>query len=79
MRDRVSEEYLLRMAEIRRYVPNQQLDLGQILQEAQHRWLRPTEICEILRNYQKFCITPDPPVTPSGCHCHLFIHLCVAA
>lgn len=52
-------------------------DLEQILLEAQHRWLRPTEICEILRNYQKFLITPDPPVTPPGCHWHLFIYLFV--
>lgn len=49
-------------------------DLGQILQEAQHRWLRPTEICEILRNYQKFHLTPDPPVRPPGCYQH-FVQL----
>lgn len=60
------------MAESRRYVPNQQLDLEQILLEAQKRWLRPTEICEILRNYQKFLITPDPPVTPPAGSLFLF-------
>ncbi|XP_048321378.2 calmodulin-binding transcription activator 3 isoform X2 [Ziziphus jujuba] len=60
------------MAEARRYLPNQQLDLVQILQEAQHRWLRPTEICEILRNYQKFRLTPDPPVRPPAGSLFLF-------
>lgn len=40
------------------------IDLEQILQEAQHRWLRPIEICEILRNYHKFCIAPEPPNKP---------------
>lgn len=39
-------------------------DIKQILSEAQHRWLRPAEICEILRNYQKFHITPEPPLKP---------------
>ncbi|KAK6913620.1 CG-1 DNA-binding domain [Dillenia turbinata] len=55
------------MAESRRYVFNQQVDLTdleQILQEARHRWLRPSEICQILRNYQKFVLTPEPPVRP---------------
>ncbi|KAJ4721920.1 Calmodulin-binding transcription activator like [Melia azedarach] len=60
------------MAQTRRYVPNQQLDLEQILQEAQYRWLRPTEICEILRNYQKFQLTPDPPVRPPAGSLFLF-------
>ena len=41
-------------------------DLVQILQEAQKRWLRPAEICEILRNYKKFQLAPDPPVQPPG-------------
>uniref|UniRef100_A0A5B6ZN30 Putative calmodulin-binding transcription activator 3 isoform X1 n=2 Tax=Davidia involucrata TaxID=16924 RepID=A0A5B6ZN30_DAVIN len=60
------------MAEIRRYVPPRPLDLEQILQEAQHRWLRPTEICEILRNYQKFYLTPEPPVRPPAGSLFLF-------
>lgn len=60
------------MAQTRRYVPNQQLDLEQILQEAQYRWLQPTEICEILRNYQKFHLTPDPPVRPPAGSLFLF-------
>lgn len=47
-------------------------DLVQILQEAQQRWLRPSEICEILRNYQKFQLTPDPPVQPAGLLLALF-------
>ncbi|KAF8387689.1 hypothetical protein HHK36_026343 [Tetracentron sinense] len=47
-------------------------DLTQIQLEAQNRWLRPTEICEILRNYQKFCLTPDPPYRPPGGSLFLF-------
>lgn len=39
-------------------------DIEQILIEAQHRWLRPAEICEILRNYTKFRIAPESPHTP---------------
>lgn len=39
-------------------------DIEQILLEAQNRWLRPPEICEILRNYQKFRIAPEPPNKP---------------
>lgn len=39
-------------------------DIDQIQLEAQHRWLRPAEICEILQNYQKFRITPEPPNRP---------------
>ncbi|XP_022955591.1 calmodulin-binding transcription activator 3-like isoform X3 [Cucurbita moschata] len=60
------------MAESRRYVPIQHLDLVQILQEAQNRWLRPAEICEILRNYQKFQLAPDPPVQPPAGSLFLF-------
>ncbi|GMN51428.1 hypothetical protein TIFTF001_020577 [Ficus carica] len=60
------------MAEVKRFLPDQQLDLVQILQEAQNRWLRSTEICEILRNYQKFQLTPDPPVTPPAGSLFLF-------
>ncbi|CDP01461.1 unnamed protein product [Coffea canephora] len=52
------------MAESRRYALGAQLDIEQILVEAQHRWLRPAEICEILRNYQKFRIAPEPPNRP---------------
>lgn len=60
------------MADSRRYIPNQQLDLQQILQDAQSRWLRPAEICEILRNYRRFDLTPDPPVKPSAGSLFLF-------
>lgn len=42
------------------------IELEEILREAEHRWLRPAEISEILRNYQKFKLTPDPPVRPPG-------------
>lgn len=39
-------------------------DIDQILLEAQHRWLRPAEICEILRNYTKFRIASEPGNRP---------------
>ncbi|KAJ4968598.1 hypothetical protein NE237_015299 [Protea cynaroides] len=66
-------KYYLRMAEgSRRYASNQPLDISQILLEAQHRWLRPSEVCEILRNYQKFQLTPDPPYKPPGGSLFLF-------
>lgn len=39
-------------------------DMEQLLVEAQHRWLRPAEICEILRNYKKFRIAPQPANMP---------------
>jgi hypothetical protein len=39
-------------------------DFQQLQFEAQHRWLRPAEILEILRNYQMFQITPEPPSRP---------------
>ncbi|KAG5529472.1 hypothetical protein RHGRI_030006 [Rhododendron griersonianum] len=55
------------MADSRRYGLGAQLDIEQILMEAQHRWLRPAEICEILRNYNKFRIAPEPAnMPPSG-------------
>ncbi|EXB29454.1 Calmodulin-binding transcription activator 3 [Morus notabilis] len=55
------------MAESRRFGLANQLDIEQILVEAQHRWLRPAEICEILRNYKKFRIAPEPAhMPPSG-------------
>ncbi|XP_030527486.2 calmodulin-binding transcription activator 3 isoform X3 [Rhodamnia argentea] len=51
------------MADARRYV----LDIQQILLDAQHRWLRPAEICEILQNYKNFQIAPEPAnMPPSG-------------
>ncbi|XP_068641560.1 calmodulin-binding transcription activator 3-like isoform X2 [Aristolochia californica] len=52
------------MADSRRYGLNTQLDIEQILVEAQNRWLRPAEICEILKNYRKFRIAPEPPNKP---------------
>ncbi|XVE83136.1 hypothetical protein DITRI_Ditri16bG0063300 [Diplodiscus trichospermus] len=55
------------MAETRRYGLSNQLDIAQILMEAQNRWLRPAEICEILKNYKKFRIAPEPAhMPPSG-------------
>ncbi|KAH7299477.1 hypothetical protein KP509_24G013800 [Ceratopteris richardii] len=46
--------------------------LCQILKDAQHRWLRPTEVCEILQNYQKFKLTPHPPNKPESGALFLF-------
>ncbi|KAF3785594.1 Calmodulin-binding transcription activator 3 [Nymphaea thermarum] len=60
------------MAEGRRYGISSRLDIEQILLEAQHRWLRPAEVCEILRNYRKFQIAPDPPNKPPGGSLFLF-------
>ncbi|KFK28113.1 hypothetical protein AALP_AA8G474400 [Arabis alpina] len=48
------------------------LDIQQLLSEAQHRWLRPAEICEILRNHQKFHISSEPPNRPSSGSLFLF-------
>uniref|UniRef100_A0A7N2R6B9 CG-1 domain-containing protein n=1 Tax=Quercus lobata TaxID=97700 RepID=A0A7N2R6B9_QUELO len=60
------------MAESKRYVPNQPLDLDRIVTEAQHRWLRPNEICEILRNHQRFQLRSDPPARPPAGSLFLF-------
>ncbi|XP_072975086.1 calmodulin-binding transcription activator 3-like [Typha angustifolia] len=60
------------MADSRRFAVNPQLDIAQILHEAKTRWLRPSEICEILRNYQRFKLTPDPPYKPFGGSLFLF-------
>jgi len=40
------------------------IDIEQIIVEAQHRWLRPAEICAILSNYTKFRIAPEPAHMP---------------
>ncbi|RAL53070.1 hypothetical protein DM860_016305 [Cuscuta australis] len=58
--------------ESRPYGLNHRLDIEQILLEAQHRWLRPAEICEILTNYQKFRIAPEPPNRPPSGSLFLF-------
>ncbi|XP_029119343.1 calmodulin-binding transcription activator 3 isoform X2 [Elaeis guineensis] len=60
------------MADARRYGLTPQLDIEQILLEAQHRWLRPAEICEILRNYRKFHIAPESPNKPPSGSLFLF-------
>ncbi|XP_024313805.1 calmodulin-binding transcription activator 3 isoform X2 [Brachypodium distachyon] len=48
------------------------LDIPEILLEAQNRWLRPTEICQILYNYKKFSIAPEPPNRPPSGSLFLF-------
>ncbi|CAD6209959.1 unnamed protein product [Miscanthus lutarioriparius] len=60
------------MAEARRHAIAPQLDVEQILKEAQHRWLRPAEICEILKNYRNFRISPEPPNRPPSGSLFLF-------
>uniref|UniRef100_A0A5B6Z3X7 Putative calmodulin-binding transcription activator 3-like isoform X1 n=1 Tax=Davidia involucrata TaxID=16924 RepID=A0A5B6Z3X7_DAVIN len=47
-------------------------DIQQILLEAQYRWLRPAEICEILQNYRKFHIASEPPYKPLSGSLFLF-------
>ncbi|XP_007042960.2 PREDICTED: calmodulin-binding transcription activator 2 [Theobroma cacao] len=60
------------MADRASYSLAPRLDIEQILLEAQHRWLRPAEICEILRNYQKFHISSEPPNRPPSGSLFLF-------
>ncbi|XP_047149182.1 calmodulin-binding transcription activator 1 [Vigna umbellata] len=60
------------MAEARQYFPPSQLDIKQIIVEAQHRWLRPAEICAILSNYKKFRIAPEPATMPPSGSLFLF-------
>ncbi|KAG2538400.1 hypothetical protein PVAP13_9NG356600 [Panicum virgatum] len=59
-------------AEARRLAVVPHLDIEQILKEAQHRWLRPAEICEILKNYRNFRIAPEPPNRPPSGSLFLF-------
>ncbi|XP_065850791.1 calmodulin-binding transcription activator 2 isoform X2 [Euphorbia lathyris] len=47
-------------------------NIQQLFLEAQHRWLRPAEICEILRNYQKFHISSESPTRPPSGSLFLF-------
>ncbi|KQJ96510.1 calmodulin-binding transcription activator 3 isoform X2 [Brachypodium distachyon] len=58
--------------EARRFAVVPHLDIEQILKEAQQRWLRPTEICEILKNYRNFRIAPEPPNKPPSGSLFLF-------
>ncbi|XWS08437.1 hypothetical protein CRYUN_Cryun40dG0002500 [Craigia yunnanensis] len=60
------------MSQARSYLPNQQLDFQLIFQEAQHRWLRPVEVCEILSNYPKFRLSEKPPTKPPAGSLYLF-------
>ncbi|KAG2551526.1 hypothetical protein PVAP13_9KG402400 [Panicum virgatum] len=61
------------MAENRNFaLPGQPPDFSQMLQEAQKRWLRPTEICEILSNYKLFSIAAEPPNRPMSGSLFLF-------
>ncbi|KAI4296364.1 hypothetical protein L6164_036328 [Bauhinia variegata] len=60
------------MAERGSYGLGPRLDLQQLQYEAQHRWLRPAEICEILCNYRMFHITSEPPNRPPSGSLFLF-------
>ncbi|KAF4365991.1 hypothetical protein F8388_019235 [Cannabis sativa] len=60
------------MAERGSYGISPRLDIQQLLSEAQHRWLRPAEICEILRNHQTFRISPEPPSRPPRYHIDIY-------
>ncbi|KAJ0081849.1 hypothetical protein Patl1_12388 [Pistacia atlantica] len=60
------------MAGTRRFSLGAQPDVEQILLEAQHRWLHPPEICELLRNHNKFRISHQPPNLPSSGSIFLF-------
>ncbi|KAK4743251.1 hypothetical protein SAY87_001252 [Trapa incisa] len=60
------------MAQRGSYGLSPQLDIQQLQVEAQHRWLRPAEICEILRNYHKFQISSEPPNRPPSGSLFLF-------
>lgn len=60
------------MAQRGSYGLSPQLDIEQLQVEAQHRWLRPAEICEILRNFQKFQIASEPPTRPPSGSLFLF-------
>ncbi|KAK9677629.1 hypothetical protein RND81_11G156700 [Saponaria officinalis] len=60
------------MADRRSVTSGIRLDLQQLQLEAQHRWLRPAEICEVLRNFQKFHISSEPPNRPPSGSLFLF-------
>lgn len=61
------------MAETRKFLmPNQPPDISQMVLEARKRWLRPTEICEILSNYRSFSLSPEPPNRPGSGSLFLF-------
>ncbi|KAB2635436.1 calmodulin-binding transcription activator 2-like [Pyrus ussuriensis x Pyrus communis] len=60
------------MAESGSYPQGPRLDFEQLLVEAQHRWLRPAEICEILSNFGKFQISSEPPNKPPSGSLYLF-------
>ncbi|XP_048128779.1 calmodulin-binding transcription activator 2-like isoform X2 [Rhodamnia argentea] len=60
------------MAQRGSYGLSPQLDIEQLQVEAQNRWLRPAEICEILRNFQKFQIASEPPTRPPSGSLFLF-------
>ncbi|XP_024537773.1 calmodulin-binding transcription activator 1 [Selaginella moellendorffii] len=57
-----------------RGVPQQDLGIRQIISEACVRWLKPPEVCEILRHYQSygFNLNPVPPNRPASGSLFLF-------
>ncbi|GAV71635.1 IQ domain-containing protein/CG-1 domain-containing protein/Ank_2 domain-containing protein [Cephalotus follicularis] len=55
-----------------RYIPDRHLDLVQIINEARYRWLRPIEICYIIRNHQQLKLQTTPPNQPEAGTLFLF-------
>lgn len=47
-------------------------DIEEILLQAQYRWLRPAEICQILTNYNSFQISSQPSYMPPSGSLFLF-------
>ncbi|GLU20469.1 hypothetical protein SLE2022_366690 [Rubroshorea leprosula] len=47
-------------------------DIAKLSSEAQHRWLSPAEVCEILRNYKKLQIAAEPSNKPPSGSLFLF-------
>ncbi|KAL9238356.1 hypothetical protein vseg_012788 [Gypsophila vaccaria] len=60
------------MANLGSITPGIRLDIQQLQLEAQHRWLRPAEICEVLRNFQRFQISSESPNRPPSGSLFLF-------
>nr|KYP72671.1 Calmodulin-binding transcription activator 2 [Cajanus cajan] len=53
------------------------MDIQQIILEAEHRWLRPVEICEIFSNRNKFLLAPEPAYMPPSGSLFLFDRMVV--
>lgn len=47
-------------------------NLKQLLHDAQSRWLKPSEVCEILNNHHTLCLSEASPVKPTSGSLFLF-------